>query len=109
MTGEEGRWSDAGIELALRERRKDAPRITPERLDDLAGRSSVQYHVFPGTTVTACCLTLPNGYSVIGHSASASPENFDAEIGRQVALSRARNEIWALEGYLLRERLSSRE
>lgn len=107
MTWEEGRWDGHGvIEGMLRERRKDAPRITPGHLDDLVSRSAVDYHVFPGTTLTACCLTLPNGFHVLGHSAAASAENFDEEIGRRVALADACRQLRALEGYLLRERLS---
>lgn len=81
-----------------------APRITPEHIDGLV--VAEDFHRFPGTTVTVCALTLRNGYVVIGHSAAASPENFDAELGRDIARAEARNHIWALEGYLLREKLS---
>ena len=63
------------------------------------------YHVFPGTTLTVCCLILENGFTVTGQSAAASPENFDEEIGRKIARADAREKIWQLEGYLLRERL----
>lgn len=56
--------------------------------------------------LTFCVLVLRNGFTVVGHSACASPENFDAEIGRKIARSNALDKIWALEGYLLRERLS---
>lgn len=64
------------------------------------------YHFFPGTTLTICCLTLANGFTVTGESACASPENFDAELGRKIARDNAKQKIWALEGYALRERLS---
>ena len=36
-----------------------------------------------------------------------SPENFDVELGKKIARSNARDKIWALEGYALRERLAS--
>jgi hypothetical protein len=36
---------------------------------------------------------------------AASPENFNAEIGRKISQQKAREKIWALEGYLLRQRL----
>ncbi len=68
---------------------------------------SEQYHVFTGTTMTVCALTLRNGYIVTGESAAASPENFDQAIGRKIARDNARNKIWALEGYLLREKLAA--
>ena len=56
--------------------------------------------------LTVCCLTLSNGYTVTGESACASPENFNAEIGEKIAFDNARAKIWALEGYLLKQKLS---
>ena len=55
--------------------------------------------------LTFCVLVLKNGFTVTGESACASPENFDAEIGRKIARENARNKIWSLEGYLLKQRL----
>lgn len=57
-------------------------------------------------TVTICCLTLANGYTVTGESACVSSENFDTELGRKIARENAKQKIWALEGYALRERLA---
>jgi hypothetical protein len=48
-----------------------------------------------------------NGYTVVGKSACASPENFDAELGRKIAWEDARKQIWALEGYALRNQLAA--
>ena len=91
------------IETELQARGKTAPRLTPAQID---GRIRDEaFHVFPGTTLTVCALTLANGFIVTGTSAAASPENFDEEIGRKIARENARNRIWELEGYLLRERL----
>ncbi len=80
-----------------------APRVTPERLEEVI--VSEQYHVFPETTFTACLLTLANGYNVMGESACVSPENFDAALGRKIARENAVQKIWPLEGYLLRSQL----
>lgn len=80
-----------------------APRVTPSRLEDVI--VSEQYHVFPNSTFTACLLLLENGYTVLGESACASPENYDAAIGRKIARDNAKNKIWQLEGYLLRQSL----
>lgn len=55
--------------------------------------------------LTFCVLVLQNGFTVTGKSACASPENFDANIGRKVAFDDALNQIWPLEGYLLKQRL----
>lgn len=53
---------------------------------------------------TVCMLVMQNGFVVIGRSAPASPENFNAELGRALAYEDAVRQIWPLEGYLLRER-----
>lgn len=61
----------------------------------------------PLSRLTFCVLTLRNGFTVTGESACASPENFNAEIGVRIARENAREKIWMLEGYLLRERLNA--
>ncbi len=91
------------IEQEIQAKGLTAPRISPDELD--AKIVGEQYHVFPGTTLTVCCLLLENGYVVTGESAAASPENFDRVIGMKIARAEARDKIWQLEGYLLRERL----
>lgn len=55
--------------------------------------------------LTFCVLVLRNGFTVTGESACASPENFDAEIGRKIARQNAVQKVWMLEGYLLKDRL----
>lgn len=55
--------------------------------------------------LTFCVIVLRNGFTVTGESACASPENFDPQIGRDIARKNAREKIWLLEGYLLKERL----
>lgn len=95
---------DLEIEKEIIAKGLTAPRVTPQRLEDVI--VSEQYYVFPGTTFTACLLTLANGYTVLGESACASPENFNEELGRKIARENAKNKIWALEGYLLRQQLS---
>lgn len=97
--------NEAEIENEIQKKGLNAPRLNPQMIDETI--SSEQYHVFPGTTLTVCALTLRNGYIVTGESASASAENFDKDIGRKIARENARNKIWGLEGYLLREKLSN--
>jgi hypothetical protein len=55
--------------------------------------------------LTFCVLVLQNGFTVTGESACASPENFDAEIGRKIARENAVQKIWPLMGYELRSKL----
>lgn len=97
--------SEQAIENEIQAKGLNAPRLNPQHIDDtIAGEA---YHVFEGTTLTVCCLTLRNGFTVTGESAAASPENFDVEIGRKIARQNAREKIWALEGYLLKQKLSA--
>lgn len=55
--------------------------------------------------LTFCVLVLRNGFTVTGESACASPENFDAEVGRKIARQNAEQKVWPLMGYALKERL----
>ena len=103
-----------------------APRITPA--DIVANITSAFYFtaaegvegasghlptsVRAGTALsllTFCVLVLRNGFTVTGESACASPENFNAEIGRQIARDNAVAKVWPLMGYELRSKLASRE
>lgn len=95
--------TESSIEQGLQTKGLNAPRLTPDSIDAVI--IAEQYHVFEGTTLTVCCLHLKNGFTITGESASASPENFDADIGRKIARANARKKIWALEGYLLRQHL----
>lgn len=57
--------------------------------------------------LTFCVLVLRNGFTVTGESACASPENFDAGIGRKVARAAAISKCYALLGFRLRDRLAT--
>ena len=57
--------------------------------------------------LTFCVLVLRNGFTVTGESACASPENFDAEIGRKIARQNAVGKIWPLLGFRLRDKLAA--
>lgn len=95
--------NEAAIEQEIQDKGLTAPRLTPTLIDaTIAGE---QYAVF-NDVLTICVLTLKNGFTVTGESACASPENFDAELGAKIARENARNEIWALEGYALKNRLA---
>ncbi len=83
-----------------------AARVTPERIDSVI--TGQVFHRLT-TTLTVCVLTLRNGFTVTGESACASPENYDQAIGERIAFDNAREKVWLLEGYLLREVLSQFE
>lgn len=97
---------ETAIEAEIQAKGLNAPRLTPALID--AQIVAEAYHVFPGTSLTVCALTLQNGFQVTGESAAASLANFDAELGRKIARDNARAKIWAFEGYTLRNALCGR-
>lgn len=56
--------------------------------------------------LTFCVLVLRNGYTVTGESACVSPENFNAQYGRDLARMKAIEKCWPLMGYALACRLA---
>ncbi|WP_186040605.1 Gp49 family protein [Burkholderia gladioli] len=114
--------NDNDIEREIRAKGKTAARVTPADIEasiagehyftaaeGVAGASGVYpndgHPGQPLALLTFCVLVLRNGFTVTGESACASPENFDAEIGRKIARQNAVAKIWRLEGYLLKQRL----
>lgn len=115
--------SDDHVEQMIQAKGKTAPRVTPADIE--ANIASEHYFtaaegcsgacnmsmrpegwVGPLSLLTFCVLVLKNGYTVHGHSACASPENFDPVIGRVIARQNAVQQIWPLMGYALKERLA---
>lgn len=120
--------TDQQIEQEIQNKGLTAPRVTPADIeaeianehyftahDGVMGElASVGVHptqfeknnVPPSfRLLTFCVMTLRNGFTVTGESACASPENFNAEIGRKVARQNAVAKIWPLLGFRLRDRL----
>ena len=116
------------IEKCIQEGGFTAPRVTPDDIEaNIAGehyftaadgyRSNPCYDPnghpheplpapVPLSLLTFCVLVLRNGFTVTGESACASPENFNADDGRQIARKNAVEKIWPLMGYELRSKLS---
>lgn len=106
---------EQAIEKEINDKGLNAPRLNRQHIDDMivaeywvrASDAFQQAPIHPSLTcLTLCVLVLKNGYVVTGESACASPDNFNAEIGRKIARDNARNKIWALEGYVLRNKLA---
>lgn len=107
------------IEKEIQDKGLNAPRLTPDYIDSkikairyLTGDVEPAYITddYKGCgapQLTICVLSLENGFTVTGESACASPENFDRIIGQKIAYENAREKIWMLEGYLLKEKLST--
>lgn len=91
------------IEQEIQAKGLTAPRLTSERIDAVIVNAS--YTVMPSGRTVVCELTLENGFTVRGEASTVSKENFDPDIGATIAYTNARDKIWELEGYLLKERL----
>lgn len=76
--------------------------VVPDNFQPPPGASS------PLNVLTICVLVLRNGFTVTGESACASPENYNADIGRCIARENAVEKVWTLMGYELKERLYQR-
>jgi hypothetical protein len=114
--------TDKAIEQEIQSKGLTAPRVTPADIEaNIAsehyftaanGHNAVSEDVIrdaahPLSLLTFCVLVLQNGFTVTGESACASPENFDAEIGRKIARANAVQKIWPLMGYALKEKLAT--
>lgn len=113
--------NEAAIEKEIQAKGLNAPRLTPEMIDaqirseHYVFGSGLDFTVEPDgwsphaslSCLTICVLVLRNGFTVVGKSACASPENFNAELGQKIAREDARRQIWALEGYQLRSMLAN--
>lgn len=95
--------NNAELEQEVIEKGLTAPRITLKHIESII--VDIQYYVFPLSQLTACCLTLQNGFTVLGESACASPDNFNQALGEKLAKENAVSKIWRLEGYLLKQQL----
>lgn len=117
--------SDQQIEQEIQDKGLTAPRVTPADIEaNLKGEYYFTAEQAVSATVqqqdeltrltgwdgelkllTFCVLVLRNGFTVTGESACASPENFDAELGRKIARQNAVAKVWPLMGYELKCRL----
>ena len=110
---------DQAIEQEIQAKGKTAARVTPADIeaniasehyftasDGIAGVCYRQITTLHSPhalkLLTFCVLVLRNGFTVTGESACASPENFDAEIGRKIARQNAIDKVWPLMGYALK-------
>lgn len=115
--------NDQTIEQEIQAKGLTAPRVTPSDIEENILREQyinvgdVCIHptrpegtgLYPEDLLTICVIVLKNGFTVTGESACASPDNFDAELGRKIARQNAVQKIWPLMGYHLKEQLSHQQ
>jgi hypothetical protein len=115
----------ADLEQEIQAKADKGPRVTPADIeaeiasvhffvasDAIQHENAVHEHGEAGwllgatQQLTFCVIQLRNGFTVTGESACASPENFNAEIGRRIARENAINKVWPLLGFRLRDELA---
>ena len=99
--------NDKEIENEIQEKGPTAPRVTLNGMHEKITGSEIVKHISAtGQVLRWAVLTMENGFAVTGKpSCSVSPENDDAELGEKIALQNAQDEVWALEGYALKQKL----
>ena len=96
--------TDEQVEKEIIEKGLVAPRITINDVNKCIIDET--YTVLPSGRTMICELTLRNGFTVRGESSCVSIENFNYELGQKISKDDARNKVWMLEAYLLKDRLS---
>lgn len=102
---------DASIEKAVVDKGLNvAPRVTKVAIDNLMDRVQYLGERVDDTTSTVVHAFLDGEFLLAsGHSACVSKENFNYELGynmaRDKAAAAAREQLWLLEGYALRKQL----
>ena len=105
--------TDAAVEAAIISKGLTAARITPDHIAACMARVTyvVDDRVNGSTTTLAHAFLDGSFYLGTGMSASVSLTNYDAHLGRSLALKnatkKAEDKLWELEGYALRAKLRS--
>jgi hypothetical protein len=76
---------------------------------DFTADKALDWHGVPVhaalNVLSICLVVMRNGFTVVGKSAPASPENFNAEFGRKLAYEDCIRQLWPLMGFALRDQL----
>ena len=95
------------LDRELQEQGLGYMRVTERMVEDQI--ELCQFHRFEGTRTIVCCLTMRNGFTVVGVSSCVHPENFRADIGERLAREDAVKRVWEFCGYKLRDMLHETE
>ncbi|WP_124300397.1 Gp49 family protein [Pseudomonas chlororaphis] len=99
--------NDQAIEQEIQAKGLTAPRVTLADLEANIADTEVLKHVSrSGQVLRWAILTTRNGFAVVGKpSVAVSAENDNAEIGQNIAIDNAKDELWPLMGYALKQQL----
>jgi hypothetical protein len=99
---------DQNIETIIAALGLNAPRITPHHIAGLMAGVTYHTHLIPGTTTILATAIMPSGFTLAtAESACVSPENFNLQLGIEIAITKAKalatDALWKLEGYRLKQ------
>lgn len=96
------------IEQEIQAKGPTAPRVTMADLEaNIAGIEIVRFISASGQVLRWAVITTQNGFAVSGKpSCAVSAANDNGEIGEKVAIANAKEELWPLMGYALKEKLA---
>jgi hypothetical protein len=103
--------NDQAIEQEIKAKGLIAPRVTLADLEANIADTEIVKHVSKtGQVLRWAVLTTQNGFAVVGKpSVAVSPENDNTEVGEKIAIDNARNELWPLMGYALKQQLHEQQ
>ncbi len=81
--------------------------VTQESIDNKISDIEIVTHVSKsGQILRWAVITMKNGFAVTGDpSCAVDSANDDITMGTQIATNNAKEKIWMLEGYLLKDKL----
>lgn len=81
-------------------------RITPEQISTLMNEAEYQvaHRMFDKQCIVVA--KLRNGFTIVGESACIDPNDYNEEIGFNLAKARIEQRLWELEGYALQKSLA---
>ena len=73
-------------------------KIKPAEIDDILSHAKINTVCLTNKTVSVT-VTLANGFEITDTGSCLNPDDFNVEIGKDVAMQRIKDRLWMLEGY----------
>lgn len=74
--------------------------VTQQQIEEIFNKSEKKIETYWGKC-TVMTIQLPNGFTLVEHSACVDPKNYNEKIGIELCEGKIKNKLWELEGYKL--------
>lgn len=78
--------------------------VTKEHIDAIFEQSEKKIEKY-WEKCTVMTIQLPNGFTIVEHSACVDPANYDEQIGIDICERKIKDKLWELEGYNLQTKV----